>query len=423
MAKFPLILEYYSRKNVQKMLLEVSENREVIGVYPAGSFDKRPNIIVYPEDILQSIKKGIISFHGSLERWSNPMNLATDTPRNEIDKIRTGWDLIIDPDSPDFEINKITTKLLVEALEDHGIRRYFIKYTGGKGFHLAIPFEAFPKVVNSKPIETLYPDLPRSVLEYLKNYISEGLKEKLLDLDNTISIAKRIGKKPESIVDKEGLSPFKVVSVDSALISSRHLFRLPYALHEKSLLVSLPLSATELDKFEKSDADVKNVKIERKFLVEKPKLAEASSLVIEALDWKGKTVKREERYEYSTGESKIRYFGKTHFPTCILKLLEGGLSDGRKRALFVLITFLRNVGWSWEDVEKEINMWNEKNLPPMRTNYISTQLRWHKMQKRNILPPNCNSNLYKDIGVYCGDDFHTEIKNPINYPYKKFKRQ
>ncbi len=423
MANFPLILEYYSRKDVQKMLLEIAQSREVIGVYPTGSFDKRPNIIAYPEDILQLVKKGVVSFHGSLERWSNPMSLSTEALRSETEKLRIGWDLIIDPDCPDFEITKITTKLLIEALEDHGIRRYSLKSTGGKGFHLGIPFEAFPKTVNSKPMETLFPDLPRTVLEYLKNYISGQLKDKILELGTTFSIANKIKKKPQDIANKEGLDPLKVVSVDSALISSRHLFRLPYALHEKSLLVSLPLTSSELDSFKKEDSEIRKVKLENKFLADKPTLTEASGLVVEALDWQEKQKPKEKRHEFTRDQMQTRYFGKTYFPPCILKLLEGKLADGRKRALFVLITFLRNVGWSWEDIEKEIGLWNEKNFPPMRTNYINTQIRWHKMQKRNILPPNCNSEMYKDIEIYCGDEFHENIKNPINYPYKKFKKQ
>ncbi len=422
MNKFLLILDYYSRKDVQKMLLEIGKSREVVGVYPTGSFDKRPNIIAYPDDILQLVKNGVFSFHGSLERWSNAMALSPETPRNEIEKMRIGWDLIIDPDSPDFEINKITTKLLIEALEDHGIRRYSIKSTGGKGFHLGIPFEAFPKIVNSKPIETLFPDLPRSILEYLKLYISDGLKEKFLELGTAFFLAKKIGKKPGEIIDKDGLDPLKVISIDSAVMSSRHLFRLPYSLHEKSLFVSLPLSASEIDGFEKEDAEAKKIKVEKRFLLEKPKLAEASGLLVEALDWQNKQKPEERKREFRGDELKTRYFGKNYFPPCILKLLDGKLGDGRKRALFILITFLRNVGWSWDDIEKEISMWNEKNFPPLRTNYINTQIRWHKIQKRKILPPNCNSAMYKDIGAYCGDEFHQEIKNPINYPYKKFRK-
>lgn len=82
------------------------------------------------------------------------------------------------------------------------------------------------------------------------------------------------------------------------------------------------------------------------------------------------------------------------------------------------------MGWTWEQIDKELMEWNEKNLPPLRINYIKTQLRWHKTQKRNILPPNCdNENFYKDIGVYCGDEFHKNVKNPINYSYRKLKRK
>lgn len=424
MPKFSSILEYYSRKDVQELLLEISKNREVVGVYPSGNFDKRPNVLTYPDDILQMVKKGVISFHGSLERWNNPMSLSTDLSLADLDKLRIGWDLIIDPDCPDFEISKIAVRTIVEALEDHGIKNYSIKSTGGKGFHIGLLFESFPKVVNKKPIETQYPDIPRAIIDYLKDYIREELKEKILTIDNPFSIAERLGKKIEEITDKNGLDPFKVVVMDSGLISSRHLFRLPYSLHETSSLVSLPLELSELDKFKKEDASIEKLRVKTKFLLEKPIQEEGTGLLIEALDWV-KTYKPEEpKATYEGPIRKIRYFSKKYFPPCIQKLLEGKLADGRKRSVFILITFLRNMGWTWEQIDKELIEWNEKNLPPLRINYIKTQLRWHKTQKRNILPPNCdNENFYKDIGVYCGDEFHKNVKNPINYSYRKLKRK
>lgn len=425
MASFSSILEYYSRSDVQKALLEIAKNREVVGVYPKGNFDKRPNVLVYPDDILQMIKKGVTSFHGSLEHWSNPMQLSTNLSIAELDKLRTGWDLIIDPDCIDFEISKLTVATIIEALEDHDINNYSIKFTGGKGFHIGVQSQSFPKTVNAKPIELLYPDLPKAIIEYLKAYTREQLKEKILEIGNTEEIAKRVNKKQQDVVDKDGLDPFKIVSIDSGLVSSRHLFRLPYSLHEKSHLISLPLNISSLKNFKREDASIDKVKdFKIKFLNEKTKLSEATSLVIESFDFLQKMKPAIEQYpKVQVRERKTRYFDKRQFPPCMLKLLEGKLSDGRKRGLFLLVTFLRNMGWSWEQVEKEVLEWNEKNLPPLRTNYVKTQLRWHKNQKKNILPPNCNAeNYYKELGLYCGDEFHKDIKNPINYPYKKYKK-
>lgn len=425
MASFSSIFEYYSRSEVQKALLEISKNREVVGVYSTGNFDKRPNILVYPDDILQMVKKGVVSFHGSLEHWSNPMQLSTDLSITELNKLRIGWDLIIDPDCIDFEISKITVYTILEALEDHDVNNYFLKFTGGKGFHIGIPKDSFPKTVNTKPIEYLYPDLPRAIIEYLKEYIKNQLKDKILETGNIEEIAKKINKKSQDIINENGLDPFKIVSIDSGLISSRHLFRLPYSLHEKTYLVNLPLDKSSLDTFKKEDASMEKIKILKTWFSNKSKPNEAASLVIESLDFIQKRRMEFEKYlKEQIKNIKTKYFDKKYFPPCMLKLLEGKMSDGRKRGLFLLITFLRNMGWSWEQIEKEIYEWNEKNLPPLRTNYIKTQLRWHKNQKKNILPPNCSmENYYKDLGLYCGEEFHKNIKNPVNYAYKKLKNK
>jgi len=428
MGLFSKVWEYYSRKDVQKALIEAAKNREVVGVFSNGNFGNRPNTLLYPADIMEMVKQGVVSFHGSVERWSNPMALEAGLIKEEMDKLRIGWDLIIDPDCPDFEISKLATKLIVKALEDHGIKSYSIKLTGGKSFHIGLPFESFPEKVNFQETRLLYPDLPRKIIEYLKYYVKEELKEELLGLDNPVAIAKRVGKSIEEVVDKDGLDPFKVVQIDSLVISPRHLFRLPYSLHEKSLLVSLPIKKSQLDKIEKDAARPENVKVELEFLKRDLKFKEAGSLLIEALDWAEKFKIEPEKIKYVRKRRRIREIPKSLFPPCILKILNG-LSDGRKRSVFILINFLRNMGWEWEKIEKEINEWNERNKPPLPSRYIRTQLRWHARQERNLLPPNCdNKNFYVDFGVclpdnICKSNGLITIKNPINYPFRKMKKE
>ena len=428
MGLFSKVWEYYSRKDVQKALIEAAKNREVVGVFSNGNFGNRPNTLLYPADIMEMVKQGVVSFHGSVERWSNPMALEAGLIKEEMDKLRIGWDLIIDPDCPDFEISKLATKLIVKALEDHGIKSYSIKLTGGKSFHIGLPFESFPEKVNFQETRLLYPDLPRKIIEYLKYYVKEELKEELLGLDNPVAIAKRVGKSIEEVVDKDGLDPFKVVQIDSLVISPRHLFRLPYSLHEKSLLVSLPIKKSQLDKIEKDAARPENVKVELEFLKRDLKFKEAGSLLIEALDWAEKFKIEPEKIKYVRKRRRIREIPKSLFPPCILKILNG-LPDGRKRSVFILINFLRNMGWDWEKIEKEINEWNERNKPPLPSRYIRTQLRWHARQERNLLPPNCdNKNFYVDFGVclpdnICKSNGLITIKNPINYPFRKMKKE
>ena len=289
-----------------------------------------------------------------------------------------------------------------------------MKFTGGKGFHIGIPFEAFPRRINNRPINLLYPELPRSIIEYLKHTIKEELKERILELYTLKEVAEFVGKTQEELLTKNEFDPFKAVNLDSAIISSRHLFRMPYSLHEKNHLVSLPVK--DIDKFQKEDASIKNFKGCELDFFKKTSRIEAATLVIEALDFARGIelpVKKMEKRE-----RKGKRFGKEYFPPCIKKLLEGGMSDGRKRGLFILITFLRQAGWSWEEIEAEINEWNKKNKP-LPARYINSQLKWFKQQKKDLLPPNCDHQFYKDLGICFRDEMDENIKNPINYLHRK----
>ncbi len=415
------VWKYYSREEVQKALLAVSNDREIVGVYDNGKFDQRPNVLTYPDDIMEMVKKGVVSFHGSVERWSSPMRLESGMTLEKLNELRIGWDLILDPDCPDFELSKITVRTLCEALDDHGITTYSIKFTGGKSFHLGVPFESFPDTINEKKIERLYPDAARAIIEYLKDYIKEALRERFLELDNPLKLAERVEKNIHDCIDKEGLNPLKLVELDSMVASSRHMFRLPYSLHEKSLLVSLPLKLEQLDDFQKKNAESFKIKLDTKFLGEKPELTEATALITEALDWSEKYSTEREREEYKGPRRKLKKVPKKYFPPCIHQILQG-LRDGRKRSVFILITFLQNMGWSWEEIEKELEEWNQRNASPLSKRYIDTQLRWHKRQPRNLLPPNCdNENYYKSILGDIAGDCCEGLKNPINYVFRKLK--
>lgn len=426
---FQKIWNWYSREKVQGALLEISKNREVVCVFKDQSFGKRPDLLQYPGDILQAVAEGAVAFHGSVERWSNPMKLDVSLSKRELDELRIGWDLILDPDVRDFEIGKIVTKVLLDALKDHGVKNYSLKFTGGKGFHIGIPFESFPQKINFRETRTQYPELFEKVVEYLKSYVKDQLVEELLALDNPINIANRVGKSLSEIVTPEGLDPFKAICLD--VFSSRHLFRLPYSLHEKTFLVSLPLNPKKLEKFEREDAEPEKVKVEEKFLFQKQKAKDAEILLIEALDWASKhkaKVKVAEEFKVQK-PAKIKKIDEKFFPPCIKRILSG-LEDGRKRSVFILATFLKNMGWSNEDIEKKIFEWNEKNLPPLRASFLRTQLRWHFRQERNLLPPNCdNQTFYPDFGVCEPDNLckdgsgEVSIKNPVNYPFRVLGRR
>ena len=417
---------WYSRESVLRAIVEAAKNREVVAVYRDGIFGKRPDMIQYIQDILQSVAEGAISFHGSLERWQQPMKLDVGLNKPQLDAMRVGWDVLFDVDVDDFEIAKITVKQIIEAFKDHGVSNYSVKFTGGSSFHIGIPFEALPEKINFQPTALQYPDLLQKIIEYIKWYIKDQLKEEITTLAAREEIAKRVGKSVGEIEENGEIEPFRIVSMD--IFGSRHLFRLPYTLHEKKLYVSLPINPRDIDRFEMEQALPEKAKVEEKFLVPRTSLHDAEALVIEALDWSSKhMLEAKEEIPKILVKKKIRAVPEDYFPPC-LKIALQGLADGRKRSLFILTNFLRNMGWDLEKIENKLMEWNEKNVPPLRTNYLRTQLRWHFRQERNLLPPNCdNENFYKAIGICKPDETCTGggeniiLKNPINYPFKKLK--
>ena len=128
-AVFRKIVEYYSRPDVQKAILDVSKSREIVSVFKDGRFGKRPDMLQYPEDIMQSVKTGSVSFHGSVERWNQPMKLDAGMTKQQLDALRSGWDVLIDIDVPDFGIAKVTAQHIIRALREHGVSSVSIKFT------------------------------------------------------------------------------------------------------------------------------------------------------------------------------------------------------------------------------------------------------------------------------------------------------
>ena len=202
--------------------------------------------------------------------------------------------------------------------------------------------------------------------------------------------------------------------LDIVLVSPRHLFRMPYSLHEKTSLASAVISKSQITTFTPKDANPLTI-APRPFLPPNTP-SEASYLLSEALAWKKEHDKEDER------EGKQRYAGKTYehtelkgvteamFPVPIKKLLLG-LQDGKKRGLFILITFLASCSFTPEKIQEIVAEWNKKNSPPLKEGYIRSQLDWHFRQKKRILPPNYdNDGFYKDLGLLASKP---TVKNPI----------
>ena len=414
---FSEIRAYYERPDITDALLSFAKDREVVGVFRNGEFSKRPNTLVYPKDITAMVKQGVVEFHCSIEHWTNPMALKQSNYR----QLRKGWDLILDLDCSDFEYTKIAAKVLMDELREHEINSHSIKFTGGKGFHIGVPWEAIPKEIMLEPTTDLYPELARTIGEYLKWKTQKKFRDELLRHWDNETIAERVGQSVEAIKTDGETDPWKVVELDPVLISTRHLFRMPYSLNRKSFLVSVPVAPAELDGFRKEMAAPGRIKADRGFIREcQP--GEAEVLLIKASEWHSKRV-RQERKSPAKRFTIRKTVPEKHFPPCIKSVLSG-LSDGKKRSVFVLINFMRKMNWSWENIENGLLEWNKKNQNPLPDSYVISQLRYAKNRGTTPLPPNCNNiAYYKSLGICNPDRFCSNIKNPVTYPLKAFRTE
>jgi len=365
------IKAYYARDDVSAEIARFSQNREMAGRYANGGYSKRPGSAFYPGDIVRMAIDGIVSFHTSVELWDNPMTLETSK--------RRGWDFLIDLDSSSLDKSRQAADALIELLAAHGVNSVFTKFSGRAGFHIFVPWKAFSPSLSEK-----FPEIPRALGAYLEEYLKEDL--------------------PKDIMSD--------VHIDSVAIASRHLMRAPYSLNEKSWLVSIPVKDPW---FALEDAKPENIEV-KPFLMD-AKEGEAMNIVDLAIDY----VKRKERRtDFEPRKVQIKNkVPEEFFAPCIKNILKG-LSDGRKRGEFIIRAYLSNLGWSFDEIEKLLLEWNQKNKPPLRSNYLKSQIRWHKRQKNNILPPNHNRDgFYKDMGIW---DVECErTKNPVVYSIRRYK--
>jgi hypothetical protein len=346
------------------------------------------------------IKENAVSFHCSVERWKNPLGLNTGMQREQLDHNRTGWDLIIDIDCDSgLDYSRKTAIILCKALEQFGIKNYGIKFSGNRGFHIGVSFEAFPESITGiGNIEKQYPRVPKIIIEYLAYFINKDLRA-------------AFGEEPE-----------KIIKLDAAVAASRHMFRMPYSLHPKTWLTSKVITKEELENFKPEDAKPENVKETMPFLKIDTEKNEAVELLRSAVFWDSRREK--DKPSANLGEFKVpeNAIPPAYFPPCIQKIL-GGLEDGKKRSIFVLSAFLQNIGWKHDDVLKMALEWNTKNKPQLNENIITAGVKHHFSKPKAQMAPNCkNPGFYQDYGICLPDEFCKTIQNPVTYTLGRAKR-
>jgi len=169
---------YYSRPDVQKAIYDFSKNREISPRYFEG-FGKRPDMFQYSGDVFELVKKGATSFHCSEELWQDPLKIETGMSEKELNDLRIGWDLLIDIDCKWFDYSKLAAKGVIETFRKNGVRNVSIKFSGSKGWHILLPWKAFPKEIIGEKTSDFFPEIPRKLAAYLRVKAEEEMKKTL----------------------------------------------------------------------------------------------------------------------------------------------------------------------------------------------------------------------------------------------------
>jgi hypothetical protein len=414
-------LDYYSRRDVQEAMVSFGAHREVVGRRLRGEYNKRPDVLLYPEDVPRLAREGSVSFHGSVELWKSPMAISTELRQEELAELRLGWDLLIDLDAKRLEHSRIAADLVLKALSAHGLRDVPVKFSGRSGFHIMLPFSFFPKEIAGKPTVSQFPAIPRLLALYLQEFIREKFAEELLKEEGSAGkVAESLGKKLEEVLskDRRTIDPFVAVKFDSILISSRHLVRMPYSFNEKSWLVSIPLKPEQVREFDSASAKPENVGKAVEFGKARGR---ADDLLEAALLFEKKNAAGEPARKTAASAGRETYYRSGRiddaaFPPCMRLILEQKKTDdGRKRRMFILQAFLQRAGRSVEEISEAVLVWNSGLENPLPSVYVQGQLKYlAKPRQQPMMPPNCAAEgFYRELGICKPDEFCEGVKNPI----------
>ena len=187
MLSLNVSLSHYKRRDIQDAMIEAAKNKEVAVRYE-DKFGNRPDVLNNAGDILELAKQKATSFHCSEELWTNPLQLGPNLKKHEMDSLRIGWDLVLDIDCSFYEYSRIAADLVVKALKFNDISSISCKFSGNKGFHIAVPFEAFPETIGDEKTSAMFPDAARKIAFYIKELIKKPLGEKIMQYEDRKSV-------------------------------------------------------------------------------------------------------------------------------------------------------------------------------------------------------------------------------------------
>src|SRR3989344_6988039 len=200
------IIKFYSRKDIQREILDLCKDKEIAVKFGDKGFGKRPDILQFESDVKELAKQGATSFHCSEELWKDPLQLKPGMTRGQMDILRTGFDLVLDVNCKFIDYSKIAAYIIIEALRFNGIQNIGCKFSGGSGVHIAIPFESFPQIVNNVDTKLQFPEIPKAVANYIKSLIKPHLTKEILNLSSLDEIASSLNKQKKDLLENKELN-------------------------------------------------------------------------------------------------------------------------------------------------------------------------------------------------------------------------
>ncbi len=248
------VLAYYGqeRKDIAEAIFKYGRDRRVAMTTEPGTLGgtKGQDGFRSPDEILDLARHAMEgaenvvprrypSFHGTLGKHS--------VDRGILRKAQKGADVVIDIDvKEDYKAAFAEGRKVLKFLDFYNAP-YRVKFSGGSGPHIIIPYEAFPGSPSGRSAYRAH--------QVLFRFISS----------------------------RSGAG-----HIDGSFTSTSHFHRMPYSLNEHTGLVSLPLRREQYDDFTLSMAEVPNVEVDDGWFQEPDEEAKGA-LAEMILDAKGKS--------------------------------------------------------------------------------------------------------------------------------------
>jgi len=218
------VLDYYKRDDIAMAIYRYGKDRKIKVTNDTSSLAGRGGQITIqsPDDVVNLAKKFLDgnenaaprkypSFHGTIEVFSKEF----------IKQNHRGADIVIDIDIKDNFREAFKQGRKVLDLLDYYNVPHRIKFSGGSGPHIIIPYEWLPKSLQNDDFS-----------------------------------------KTHHIIFHTIVSLSKASHIDSSFISFDHYHRIPYSINEHTGLISLPLHRDQYNDFTPSMAEIWNVQVD-----------------------------------------------------------------------------------------------------------------------------------------------------------------